>query len=137
MNVNGLLLCNSGFQVNGCCIDSAFYTIPKLKATFQTRTASDFRRHHDKYRQLQERRIFRLRGDTHHKLKIHIWQCKKFASLGCFFFHRGMKTLDASLQGLSLACFLVDCAGFTDLKTEQLFYKPMTTVAGLYRLVLI
>ena len=53
------------------------------------------------------------------------------------FFHRGMKTLDASLQGLSLACFLVDCAGFTDLKTEQLFYKPMTTVAGLYRLVLI
>lgn len=52
-----------------------------------------------------------------------------------FFFHRGMKTLDASLQGLSLACFLVDCAGFTDLKTEQLFYKPMTTVAGLDGLV--
>lgn len=24
----------SGVQVNGCCIDSAFYTIPKLKATF-------------------------------------------------------------------------------------------------------
>lgn len=46
-----------------------------------------------------------------------------------------MKTLDASLQGLSLACFLVDCAGFTDLKTEQLFYKPMTTVAGLDGLV--
>ena len=32
--LNGLLLCNSGVQVNGCCIDSAFYTIPKLKATF-------------------------------------------------------------------------------------------------------
>ena len=54
-----------------------------------------------------------------------------------FFFHRGMKTLDASLQGLSLACFLVYCAGFIDLKTEQLFYKPMTTVGGLDGLVLI
>lgn len=46
------------------------------------------------------------------------------------FFHRGMKTLDASLQGLSLACFLVDCAGFTDLKTEQLFYKPANDCSG-------
>lgn len=37
------------------------------------------------------------------------------------FFGRGMKTsrCKPSSQGFSLACFLVDCAGFTDLKTEQ------------------
>lgn len=136
MHANGLLLCNSGVQVNGCCIDSAFYTIPKLKATFQTRTASDFRRHHDKYRQLQERRIFRLRGTPIISSKF-IYGNAKSLLHSAVFFQRGMKTLDASLQGLSLACFLVDCTGFTDLKTEQLFYKPMTTVAGLDGLVLI
>lgn len=73
---------------------------------------------------------------------------KIFASLGCFwqaswahwiFFGRGMKTSRCKVTRVffGLFNFLVDCAGFTDLKTEQLFYKPMTTVAGIDGLVLI
>jgi len=71
------------------------------------------------------------------KILLHSAVFGKQVELIEFFLAEAWRHLDARLQGFSLACFPVDCAGFTDLKTDQLFYKPMTTVAGLDGLVLI
>ena len=65
-----------------------------------------------------------------------IYQCKKFASVGYFFSQRHENSRCKFTRAF-FGLFPCGLCRLHRLKTEQLFYKPMTTVAGLDGLVLI